>query len=493
MVSSSVLEFVTLIIGLILPRFLLQAFGSSNNGLVASISQFLNYISVLTIGVAGPTRVALYKTLSKNDMAGTNAVLRATRNFYRKLCKIFLIYIVVLAFTFPFIVESELGWYEVSLLIIIIATGIISEYFFGFTYENLLNADQTSYIFTFIKLGCKVASAFLAIFLINRGASLFAVQLCISMSLAISPIILSMLVKKKYTIDLNVEPDYSALSQRKDAAASSIANIVHARTDIVLLTLFASTAYVSVYSIYMIVMNGLLRLMSVFTGALEAPFGKMYAGHETESLQKGIRLYEFIIYTFVAVVFTTTGFMILPFVSLYTKGVTDVEYIQPLFAILLTAATAMQCIRQPYLTMVQAAGKYKENKVGNFIEAGLNIGLSLALVIPLGLVGVTIGTLVANLFRTILYAVYMSKNLIKRSIREVFMRFIWVIAIVGLSIGLGTVTRYTVRYDTWLEWILSGFVVVAGVGTIAAAMSFLFYKDDIKALFSLMKGLIRKS
>ena len=60
-------EVVTVVCSLILPRLLLVGFGSDVNGLVSSITKFLGYISFLRLGVAGSTRVALYKSLADSS------------------------------------------------------------------------------------------------------------------------------------------------------------------------------------------------------------------------------------------------------------------------------------------------------------------------------------------------------------------------------------------------------------------------------------------
>ena len=51
-------ELVATVCGLILPRLIITAFGSGYNGMVSSITQFLEYISILTLGISGSTRVA---------------------------------------------------------------------------------------------------------------------------------------------------------------------------------------------------------------------------------------------------------------------------------------------------------------------------------------------------------------------------------------------------------------------------------------------------
>ena len=61
MIFSIVLQIVTIISGFIIPRQILLAFGSEVNGLVNSITQFLNYISLIEGGLGSVIMTALYQ------------------------------------------------------------------------------------------------------------------------------------------------------------------------------------------------------------------------------------------------------------------------------------------------------------------------------------------------------------------------------------------------------------------------------------------------
>ena len=63
MLSSLLLQVVTAISGLILPRLIIPAFGSEVNGLIATITQFISYITLLEAGVGSVFRASLYKPL----------------------------------------------------------------------------------------------------------------------------------------------------------------------------------------------------------------------------------------------------------------------------------------------------------------------------------------------------------------------------------------------------------------------------------------------
>lgn len=128
------------------------------------------------------------------------------------------------------------------------------------------------------------------------------------------------------------------------------------------------------------------------------------------------------------------------------KNITDVSYIVPSFAILITIAQAMYSYRIPYNMMVLAVGHYKQTQNSAIIEASINLLLSIFLVIKFGLVGVSIGTLVAMSYRTIYFALYLKKNILKRSFRHFIKHMLidllsaLIIVICTLSINLANVT-----------------------------------------------------
>lgn len=73
-----------IIMGLILPRLIIYNYGSSVNGLVNSITQFLGYISMLEMGVSAVVSSSLYLPLSKNDMPEVSKIMVASKGFTEK-------------------------------------------------------------------------------------------------------------------------------------------------------------------------------------------------------------------------------------------------------------------------------------------------------------------------------------------------------------------------------------------------------------------------
>ena len=93
--------------------------------------------------------------------------------------------------------------------------------------------------------------------------------------------------------------------------------------------------------------------------------------------------------------------LIVPFISVYTKGVTDANYIRYAFGALIVISEYIWAIRLPYSSLVLAAGHFKETRKGAWVECISNIVISVLLVRAFGLIGVAIGTIVAMAIRTI--------------------------------------------------------------------------------------------
>ena len=170
-----------------------------------------------------------------------------------------------------------------------------------------------------------------------------------------------------------------------------------------------------------------------------------------------------------------------------TMGISDANYIQPLFAVLITLANFMLCLRQPYFIMVLAAGDYKSTQSCFIVSTILNIVVSILLVFLWGLIGVAIGTLIAMVYQTVWMAIYNSKHLIKGEIKS-FVKQIVVDAITVLLIWVATmwIDMMSVSYLSWFIMALE----VAGISLVVVTLvNLLFYRDQI---FDVCKYIKRK-
>ncbi len=486
------LELVSFVSSLILPRFILLHFGSDYNGIVSSISQFFLFLTLLQMGISSSTRFALYKVLADNDMVGVSGILNATEGYMKKVGAFILFYIGIMAAFYPYIANTFIEHNEIRILVLLLGAGYFTQYFFGITYQILLIADQRQYIYNIIKAIALVVNLVVAIIIMEMGYSILAVELGTAVVSVLIPIVLYIVVKRMYKIDKKVPKNKIGLKNRWDALWHTVADVIHKNVGLAVLTFFADIKLVSIFTVHQLVLNGLFRVLSIFTSSLEAVFGNMLAKKETENAYKHLENYEFFMCSFISIVFSCALVLIVPFVKVYTKGVTDVNYIQPTFAAIAVIAQMILCIRQPYLTVVQAAGHYKQTRNGAFLEAGLNLVLTISLTPILGLVGVALGTFASNLVRTLQYIFYLSKNILLRPVTEPLKVIAWTAFNVTIVYFASNAVLSVLNMSNWLDWIIAGvccFVIALAVTLVSARI---FFNDKLKNLIKMLFNLMNK-
>lgn len=493
MMASLLYQVVAIICGLITPRLILGAFGSTYNGVVMSATQFLNMINILTLGITASTRVALYKPLSQRDYYAISCIMKATKKYMRKIAVGVIVYVGILCLIYPLISHNDLTHLQNALLIAIVGIGVFAEYFFGLSSQTLLQADQASYIIYGANIGKSIINTISVAFLISQHASIYTVKLGSSIIFFVLPALLNIYINRKYCLTKHCQEDSTAIKQRGAVAFHSISNIIHDNADLTILTLFADAKLISVYTVYYLAVGKVKALLQVLTSGMEAAFGNMWVNHEIEALNKNFKAFEYMIFSFTAIVFSCVIVLLVPFVELYTVGVNDINYVRPVLGVLISVTEIMYCIRQPYLTLVYATGSFEQTKWGAMLEALLNIVISLLLVNYIGINGVIIGTLIANTFRTVQFSVYISKNILHSSIISAAKKVVWMLLCILISVLIVQMTSNILGgYSNWIAWIEHAIVCFGVSCAIVGMMSLIFYKEDMQHLLGKAKSLMKR-
>ncbi|WP_156885101.1 lipopolysaccharide biosynthesis protein [Oribacterium sp. NK2B42] len=480
--SSFMFEFVVMVCGLITPRLILGAFGSTYNGVISSATQLLSMISFLTLGISGAVRAELYHSLAHNDYEGTSSIMKAATNYMRKVGLVLIVFAIVLMFFFPFISHSNIPHSECAMIIGIIAIDSFCLYFLGTANYSLLIADQKSYIKSFLGIAAKILSTIVIVVIINRGGNIFEVKGASALVMTIPPIGVAFYVEHHYKLDKKCEPRKDALKKRNDAAVHSLANIVHDNTDTIILTAFLDIKLVSVYTVYYAIVGKIKTLIKGSATSIEAAFGNMWANQEMKALQKSFKAYEYAMAMIVVIVFSCIGVLLVPFIELYTSNVSDVNYLRFDFALLITAAEAVFCLRQPYRTLVHATGFFKETKNPAIIEAVINLIISIVLVNIIGLNGVVVGTLVANVYRTGSYAYFVSHHILNRSIKVVWLRMAWTVMGSMIAIFCSNLQISMIQISGWVGWLVKGLITFLTSSVVSLVLSVIFYRSDLNVI-----------
>lgn len=493
MIMTIITRIVTLITGLVVQQRILVAYGSSLNGLTSSITQVMSYLVILEAGLGTASVQALYSPLAAKDWDKASGIVTATGKEYKKISIVFFLSLLAASVLIPLAVSGQVEFAIASALTLITGGSYVISYILGGKYKALLNADRKLYILCLADCISIVLSCIFRVVALELGYGIIIVQLINLACVILKNICYVTYVKKKYTyIDYQKKPDYLAVNKRWNVLIHSLAGLVVNHTDILILTLFADLKIVSLYSIYNMVFSQLSTVIqSTFMQAPQSNFGYLY-NNDKKEYERYFGVYETAFSIFLFIITSISLIMILPFVSIYTRGVTDVQYINPYLPILFELILLMNQIRIPALVTINVAGTFKETQNGAIIEALINIVVSMVLFFftPLGLYGLLLGTVCSYIYRTADVIIYVYKHLIERNISK-YIRLILVN--IGTTIMLYMIFSiiFPVTASSFIEWIIKAIIISLVTITIYTTTNFCFNHAETKIVFDFFVTLIK--
>ncbi len=407
-------QFVTFISGFVLPRLIIECYGSEVNGLVSSITQFLAVIMFCELGVGAVVQSSLYKPIADNNLPLISKIYVSSQHFFRKIAYIVLLYIVILCLLYPYITHSEIPYWTIIILILAISFKLLIQYYFSITYRLILNAAQLTFIPMAVGSLTTIINIICSVYLIYHHYSIHNVLIISAAIFVLQPVAYISVVHKLYPINKKVKLTEEPIKQKWNGFAQHLASISQENSPVIVLTIFSNISTVSIYAIYHMVTNGLKLVFTSFMASVQVLLGDMYARNETSKLKKTFSVFEWFAYTTSALIYTVAGITLIPFIKVYISEVSDINYIYPAFGYLMCLWMAIYTIRLPYSYMIQAAGHFKQTQNSALIEFGISLVLSCALVFQCGLIGVAISSCIALSYRTIYFILYLSKHILNK-------------------------------------------------------------------------------
>lgn len=474
-VSSMFSQIVAFLAGILIPRLVISHYGSSLNGLQASISQFIGYLSIIEMGLGGSLIFSLYKPLAENDVSRINSILSAAKQSYKRIGLYFGVFILLMAFVYPFFVSANhIDNWSILIMVFAIGGGGVMDYFTAAKFKVLLMASQASYVISIARVIYLFTNTFTMIVLINFGVALWYVYL-ISLIANVSQILMiTWYTRRKYTyIDFKVPPDMKALSKRYDVILHQISGMIVSGSPIVLLTLFRPLADVSVYSVYSMIFTGVTMIVGVFNNGLTGAFGQIITQKQQETLEKAYSEYELLYYMIVTFVYSCTLILGMSFIEIYTRGMIDAKYIRPAVFILFFIAGILDNWKIPQSTIIISSGHFRETRHRAIIEAILTVVAVIVFIQIFGLVGALLGSIIGLGYRAI--DLFYPKRLANIPVKTTLKRLLRIV-IAGFIIVIPFQTFISIAPTNFLMWIEISLVVSMWASAVVLAVNLIFEK-----------------
>lgn len=454
-------QMIMICLGIIIPRLVLVQYGSEVNGLLNSVSQVFIYVSLLEAGVGTASIQALYRPIAENDKVKINGILSATNKYYKKTGYIYFFVVLFLAIIYPMLVKSELSNMTIFFVVLFIGMGNVINFWFQGKFRLYLEAEGKNYILALINTCVYILQSVVKVILLYCGVSVVYVQGAYFIASLFQTVGIMIYIKKKYAwLNVSVKPDYEAISQKNSVLVHKVSSLIFANTDILILTVFCGLKVVSIYSMYNLIICYVNNLINQVSSGFKYKLGQTYAV-DKKAYMKLHNMYEVGNMILVFSCFTLVYILILPFMELYTSGVSDINYIDSGLPILFVLVQLLSNGRASSLNLIDYAGHFKRTQVQSVIESVINLTVSLFGVHFLGMYGVLAGTVAALLYRVNDMILYTYKYIIFKSPVQTYRR--WGVSFLAFFVCISINERIPIVLDSYLKIFGFGSLYFVGI------------------------------
>ena len=485
-VMSSVSTVLRMAVGFIIPRIILKSWGSEYNGLLNSVNTIMNYLLLLEAGINTSTLQALYKSIGNDDKHETSIVIHSSQFYYRKISIVYFLCVLVASAVYPLVIDTIIPYWEVFWIIFLQGcTGVIN-FAFRASYQQLLNAEGKYYVICIITFIIQMLTYAAKIVSVVVFDDVIVMQLLGVAIMGLQVIIYALYFRHRYTwIENDVEVNMSLLKNRKYYLVQQIGSLIFNSTDTLVLSIFCGLKVASVYTVYAMVYSAITTVISIVRSSTGFVLGQSYY-HGEQEFKKVYNVYTSIQVTLACALSSISLLLITGFISLYTSGVSDIEYQNYLAAILFASNIILDGMRGANLAGANVAGQAPNTTWRYLMEAGINLTVSIILVRYLGIIGVLLGTVVSGIWRSLDSIIFFSKRVINVSPLKELAFDVINIMLFAVFIFIGKLNLITI--NGYLQFIMWGILLTLIVFAIYIVIFIIANRDGLKGFIAELRG-----
>lgn len=447
-------QVVLIILGIIVPRIMIINYGSDINGLISTVSQIFAYMALLEAGIGQAAKNAIYKPIASNNRDEISAVVSVAQRYFRRITILYGFGVLSISFIAPLLLKTSVDYWTVFCVALFEGmSGVVSFYFIQ-TKTIVLSADGREYINTGVNVVNRTISYIAKIFLALLGKSIVLLQIVYFVITIIKSLYYQFYFKKNYNwINYKKSSKSAKLEDRNAYVISEIAWTIFSSTDMIVLSTMISTQMSSVYGVYNMVFANLNILLNAVYSSIVYVLGRTFHQDKKQYIVYH-DLFTSVFMGCMTAMMCTAYILIIPFVRLYTAGVTDVNYIYPSLPILFSLVQLFSWSRYVPGNLIGIAGYAKKAVKINMLEALTNLILSVIFVMRLGIFGVLLATVLAIPVKVI-YCIYMADHVILKrtclqTVKILFINY----AVFAVFVVIGNMIRISINNIT--EFVITG-------------------------------------
>lgn len=485
---AGIQQVISLSIGLITTKMIINSYGPELFGLTSSVSQVFGYFLFLQWGLMSTIIFALQRAYVKeNDKI--DLINSYANSQFKKLAAIVILCSIVISLYYSIFVKSEFyDKIDMFLLVFIISGTTIIEFGWLGKYYSYINSMQKNYILSIINLMYILLQTIIIILSIYFGFSLLLLKFLVVLSTFFKLLMLKLYIKRYLPIiDFRTDSKGIVLHQKNDAIIMKGFEAINAVIPVFLMTYFLSLSELSIHGVYSLVFVGILAMVSIFSNGMQATFGDIDNKETKITLIRAFRSYEFTFIFIATILFSVTSSMLESFTKLYIGSV-NVEFPQFL-ALFYTLNFFFSIGNNPSLSLLNAKGYYNLGR--NILAFQITINLLIGTILGyfFGYNGILIGYTLSSFSGLILTNYFIifkiQKKLFLDSLLRIGLGVFFIVTSYLFSALLGS------NFTNFSSWMLFGVVISIAIVGLFGIINYIMFKTDflevINRIFTIFK------
>lgn len=420
-------------------KVFISALGVSFLGYNAVFTNILSALNLTELGIGFAITSFLYKPLARKEYDRVQALMYMYRRIYQFIGILVAAIGTLSSFLLPYLIRDaahDMGY--IRLLFFINLAGTVSTYFLSY-HRTVLIANQENYLTAAVDMGLNVAMTLgqlISLYLAPAYEIYLALEI---MKSFVGNIVVTVICRKRYPF-LREKPKRGMLEEYKktvarfvkDAFAAKIGAYVFYSTDNLIIAYFKGSILTGFLSNYTMIVNTVQTVVVQVLTSVQAVIGNYVFSVEDKGREREMgENYLFLNFFIGNFCMICIVFLVQPFIGLFFGS----GFLLPQSTALLLGVNLMLIIlSQTPSQLFSIYQLFRYDKYIVAVSAFLNIVVSVALVKPLGIDGVLIGTFLTSLIYIFSRLYIIWKKVFKEKVCGIYRRILCYFAVSAVNI-----------------------------------------------------------
>lgn len=369
-------QLVIVVLGFIIPKLIIEIYGSEANGLSSTISQTVSLVALLQAGISTAATYSLYKPITNANKEDISSILAAVKRTFRRVgCIVFVLGFIVSS-ALVFSIHSQIKPVFIYLACFLFFTKTSLDLYFSQHIRVFLMACQENYLISVSFLIEHVIYYSLTLIIIYFHVDFVLMYFALLLGCLCKIVFLYLVFEKLYRpYYIGTTPPARNIQNinMRYATINEISHSLVTATIPVIISISCGLAYSSIYSVYAMVFNLLVILSRTIYSSFSSSYGLMTAEGDYAKINYVFEIFQFCFFAFTTWIYMCAAYLFLPFVSIYTSNIRDMVYVDNLMMVMIVVYGCFYSYRIPYNITVSANGVFKATYLQPFITAIITI------------------------------------------------------------------------------------------------------------------------